>query len=358
MIKVLIVGPDIQKSSVRGGQVTHIKTLIECFNGCDSVALSHFSNGSGMYNSESFSRKAFRLLNSYFHFFNIIKEFDVIHLNTTIDRRSIFRDFIYCFISSLRGRKYVIQVHGGAPSNIKHYGYLYKYFAGFILDKSRKCLLFNYSKCGDLFTVSDKLILASNFVLKRETFPIKEALNFDGSKIRFCYLGRVDRLKGIFELMEWLKITNYSNLISSLTIIGDGPDKEEVMNLSSKINLNIHFTGFLDGDEKLKVLANADFLLLPSYQEAFPYSVIEALSLGVPVISTNVGSIDRIIADKKNGFILKGLDCSHFDEILKLITESNFCYYNYHCEALRTSKLFDGEAMIDYFQNIWFEVGK
>ena len=63
--------------------------------------------------------------------------------------------------------------------------------------------------------------------------------------------------------------------------------------------------GSITGDKKNQALSEADIFCLPSYSEAFPFSILEAMQYRLPVIATDTGSISEAIIDGEGGILLK-----------------------------------------------------
>ena len=71
-----------------------------------------------------------------------------------------------------------------------------------------------------------------------------------------------------------------------------------------RIRQHTKFLGWIKGKEKEQILRNSDLSVLPSYIDCLPNSLLEAMSYGVPVISTPVGGIPDVLEDGVNGFIV------------------------------------------------------
>ncbi|WP_349393483.1 glycosyltransferase, partial [Clostridium perfringens] len=64
--------------------------------------------------------------------------------------------------------------------------------------------------------------------------------------------------------------------------------------------------------------------MLPSYKEAMPISILEAMSCGVPIISTKVGSIPELVIDGENGFLFNAGNINQFNEkLLKILNNQD-----------------------------------
>jgi len=88
-----------------------------------------------------------------------------------------------------------------------------------------------------------------------------------------------------------------------LILIGDGPDRSECERLARELGIekNVCFLGKQDGLHEL--LGSADLFLMPSQSESFGLSALEAMSCGVPVISSSVGGLPELNIHNETGFI-------------------------------------------------------
>lgn len=125
-----------------------------------------------------------------------------------------------------------------------------------------------------------------------------------------------------FEIL--IKAASNKNLLNTkFIIVGDGPEKENLKNLISELNLkNVYLTGSLPHEKVKKLMSECSFLVLPSKIEAFGLVLIEAMACGKPVIGTNIGGIKEIIIHGKNGFLVSPDNSSELvDKIHKLIKD-------------------------------------
>lgn len=125
-------------------------------------------------------------------------------------------------------------------------------------------------------------------------------------RFTLLFLGRLGYRKGIYDLLDVL-IAHKNEFQGKLELFfgGDG-DVEQVKEIIYKNGLEeiAQYQGWVDGDKKESLLNMADAYILPSYNEGLPISVLEAMSYGLPIISTKVGGIPEIIADGVNGYLI------------------------------------------------------
>ncbi|UCH84860.1 MAG: glycosyltransferase [Candidatus Latescibacterota bacterium] len=91
-------------------------------------------------------------------------------------------------------------------------------------------------------------------------------------------------------------------------IVGGGPDRDKIVPIAAKLGIadRVTFTGVrADVDDILRL---SDFFVLPSRTEAFPNVILEAMASGVPVISTDVGSVSEMIDNEENGLLVPADD--------------------------------------------------
>lgn len=127
----------------------------------------------------------------------------------------------------------------------------------------------------------------------------------DKSLTNLLYLSRVEVPKGVFELLDAYRILKARNPAYTLTIAGDGPDLDALQEYAKKLELrNVVFAGFLKGEAKVNCYRQGGVFCFLSYTEGMPNAVLEALAMGLPVVSSGAGGLQDILRDGENGFIV------------------------------------------------------
>jgi glycosyltransferase involved in cell wall biosynthesis len=125
------------------------------------------------------------------------------------------------------------------------------------------------------------------------------------ARTNLLYLSRVEVAKGVWELLDAFKILKSRNPAYTLTIGGDGPDLEALKAYAKELNLSdVNFTGFLKGQAKVDCYRQGSVFCFLSYTEGMPNAVLEALAMGLPVVSSDAGGLRDILRDRENGFIV------------------------------------------------------
>ncbi len=89
-----------------------------------------------------------------------------------------------------------------------------------------------------------------------------------------------------------------------LWIIGDGPEKENLIQLTQTLQINNHV--YFGGQRKniMQLLGKAHAFILISENEGFPNSVLEAMAMGVPIIMSNIAGAGEVFTNGENGLLV------------------------------------------------------
>ena len=161
----------------------------------------------------------------------------------------------------------------------------------------------------------EKIIAIHNFVnLEEYNVPTSD----NGYVL---YIGRLSKEKGIINLVQAFEKIKQGKLY----IAGDGPEKENILNFieEKKLQEKIKLLGFLNKEQVKEKIAYSRFIVVPSiWYENCPYSVMEALAIGKPVIGSDMGGIPELVKDKINGLIFRHNDIQELEEKMKLLFEN------------------------------------
>lgn len=134
------------------------------------------------------------------------------------------------------------------------------------------------------------------------------------------YIGRLSKEKGILNL-----INAFAKLDSGkLYIAGDGPEKDNIERIIRENNLEqrVELLGFLSKDEVINWTRKCRFTVVPSiWYENCPYSVMETLAIGKPVIGANIAGIPELVKDNQSGFIYKYDDVNDLAAKMRILFE-------------------------------------
>ena len=157
------------------------------------------------------------------------------------------------------------------------------------------------------------------------------------------YFGRLSKEKGVRTLIDSIKDINYR-----LIILGTGPIEDELHEYVKNNNIsNVEFKGFQQGEALTNYIRNTRCVVLPSeWYENGPYSAMEAMALGKPLIVSNLGGLPELVDDTKNGYIYKTKE-ELKDKIQLMINLSKEEYSSMCKESLNKAKeYFDAKKYV------------
>lgn len=138
-------------------------------------------------------------------------------------------------------------------------------------------------------------------------------LPHENSYLKLVSCSALRKVKRVDLIIDALEILESQGLQYEWVHIGDGPEFEKIKNYANeKLNeKNFRFMGRVDNKDipSLYQSINPSYFINVSSSEGVPVSIMEALSISIPIIATNVGGTSEIVLDKYNGFLLdKGIN--------------------------------------------------
>lgn len=137
-----------------------------------------------------------------------------------------------------------------------------------------------------------------------------------------CRLVPIKNLKFLINVFyEYTKTEGNDN--SVLWIIGDGPEKEMLVELTHRYKIfdKVKFFGYINN--VIPFLKKAHIFILPSFSEGFSISLVEAMLCGLPVISTKVGGPSEIVSHGINGFLFDPKDPFQLITLMEKLSKLN-----------------------------------
>lgn len=131
---------------------------------------------------------------------------------------------------------------------------------------------------------------------------------FNNESFQILFLGVLIKRKGVSDLLEAINNLKIKNKLSNVKCIIAGSGEQEIVlkKKSSELKLNelVYFKGWTDNKLKKQLFIESQLLVLPSYNEGLPMSILEAMSYGLPIIATDVGDIKEAVLEEENGYII------------------------------------------------------
>ena len=153
---------------------------------------------------------------------------------------------------------------------------------------------------------ADKIQVVENLMTSK---VMDQSKNRD-EKLKLLFVGRLSPEKGCLVLVEALKLLPKHHF--EVSILGDGVQRNE-LELQAK-EAGIAFLGFRKN--VVEIMSQHDALVMPSYREGQPLTLIEACCMGMPVVASNVGGIPELINDGINGILFEAGSAKKLSEAL------------------------------------------
>ena len=261
----------------------------------------------------------------------------------------------------------IYKVHGYYfHENMSFFYKIFHIYIEFFLAKLTD-YIFTVSKEDEIFSKvfgfkkAEKIFYIGNGVNKKVFYPSSK-LNITKAKTQFgvrddlFIIGIVCRLvdeKGLLELFEAFEILARKNKTLGLFICGNklksdykkGLDKE-LERLKEKYKNRIFTPGHVK--DVYRAYRVMDLFCLPSYREGLPYSLLEAIMSGVPVVATNIRGNREIITHNKNGLLCKPKSVDSLKNALEELIENKNKRKQFSKEALRNVlENYDSEKVLE-----------
>lgn len=165
-----------------------------------------------------------------------------------------------------------------------------------------------------------KITILPNSIKKYDEVLTKQST----AKRHISYTGRLHESKGIATLLQAFAMCYLRHPDIHLDIIGEGPERKNLENLSQKLQLEskVTFHSFQPKTKVMEFFKNAYMVVVPSITEAFGFVTIEGMSVKTPVIGSNTTGIAEIIRHKKDGLLFEPQnDNDLFEKMNILLTD-------------------------------------
>lgn len=192
----------------------------------------------------------------------------------------------------------------------------------------------------------ERIVVVYNGVQKEGEGILPEALS-TRSRPRIVTVGRLVPWKGIPGLIDAVArlCEEFSEI--SLIVVGDGPERTTLEKYAhTRLSDRVLFTGALSHADTLAVIKSADVFVLNSTYEGLSHLLIEAASLGVPIVATSVGGNPEVVTDGVSGLMVPPGDSGTLAEAIKRMCKDTALREKLRAGALGSACKFTQEAMI------------
>ena len=299
----LLVG--LSRIGREGGiSVTERRFLDECRKQSD-VIIRTFEFGSRVSDESVITRIVGRLWDVAVYAWLLIDERpDIVHINSSFDKRALLRDVWYALVSKLFRRRLFIKLHGSDAGLLLKKSIFWRLLAGTTIS--------NASAIGVLSNEEMTNFTDAGFE-HRKFFTVKNAVDVErfssprpaSSIPQLLFIGRFIRTKGLIETIEATNLLLKSGEKAQLLCVGDGPQKQDAEALVREVGLAsaVRFTGHVSEAEATRFYLESSVLVFPTFHdEGFSMALFQALAAGLPIITTRIRAAADYLKEPDNCF--------------------------------------------------------
>ncbi len=285
------------------------------------------------------------------------REIKILHIHGA-SKGSFYRKYILFVIARFFTRKKIIyHIHGGG-------------FRDFYLGSSKfvqRRIRFVINTVDMVICLSEKwkhfyssafnpkqIRILNNMIIP----PVNTERMITNNKFKLLFLGLIGDNKGIFDLIKTIaKNRNQFEDQLELKVAGNGEIDRLKASISEwNIQEMVCFEGWADSQKKEELFRLSDAFILPSYKEGLPLSILEAMSYGLPIISSKVGGIPDLIYKSKNGILIDpGNQQAIKNAIIKLMN-NRALYQNYSLNSTKAVVDFYPDSVLKTLFSIYHEL--
>lgn len=344
-MNVLMVGVSPQRT---GGMWTVSENYVKSAEFCKETNLIYIAtstNGGKI-------KRSICMLRGFIQIWRAFKKhnIDIVHVHMA-EKGSVYRKGIVLYIAKKRKCKTIIHMHAGPfvewykeqSSNSR------RLIEKIMLLADKILVLGEYwKKQMEELIPTERLEVLYNGV----SIPPKNSYNEKAKNILF--MGRMNYKKGIFDLLKAIKIIDsqipkdYKFQLCGEDEVGSVLEKVQEYGIADRVQ----YLGWVSGKQKDDIYRNTVLNVLPTYVEGLSMTVLEAMTWGIPTITTNITTMPEMLGDKLELFapgnteILAGQIIELLNSEVKRVELSDY----YYC---RVSKLFSIESNINKLLNIY-----
>ena len=291
--KVLMIGPG---RDVMGGISTVVNSYYEL--GLDKKVelryISTMKDGNKL-------KKLVIALKSYIEFIKCVKDYDIVQVHMAA-QASYTRKSVFIKKAKQAGKKIIIHQHSADFD---------EFFFKQSDDKKRKQIKNIFAMADTVIVLSEEwaeffgnnICDSSKIMILYNGVIIPLYYKEDYSDKNVLFLGRLGKRKGSYDLLKVIPSVLEKVPSAHFYLGGDGDiDYSQKIINENGLQEHVKLLGWVRNEEKEVYLKKCSTLVLPSYHEGMPMSVLESMAYGLAVISTNAGGIPQIIEQGINGY--------------------------------------------------------
>ena len=341
-MQILIVSPSLNPTQNINGISSMTNFIIENNSCFDYV---HFELGRKD-NEKGGFRRIGSILQKFKEWKCLLRKYPdaLVHYNFPLEKPSVLRDTPFMHEAIRTGHKMVVHIHGGrllTSANIPFpfrqiLNHVFSWQVLFIALSDKEVeILRNKFQAKKVVSLPNCIDLRDSKIFERHYYD-------KTSPLTLGYLGRITSTKGMEYLLKACILLKKRNIPYRLKLAGiEDVNERFISQFSNSLDDHFEYCGSVTGEIKNNFLRSLDLLVMPTFFEGLPLSLLECMSYGIVPIITPVGSITTVVTDQQNGMFIKVKDT---DSIVEAIT-----YLHAHRDKLEHMSISARNTIYEHF---------
>ena len=209
-----------------------------------------------------------------------------------------------------------------------------------------------------LFDIKKNINVIPNFIdtekIKLKGKPCERSLLAEKEEKILTHISNFRPLKRIMDVISIFEGVQLK-IKSKLMMVGEGPEKKRAIQYVNEKGLEEQVLFLGNSNEIDKILCYSDLFLLPSEKESFGLSALEAMSHGVPIISSNAGGIPEVNKHGKTGYLSKIGDTQRMTLNALSLLQNESLHKSFKRQAEQQAEKFNLESVVNQYESIYVD---
>ncbi|MBS1795767.1 MAG: glycosyltransferase family 4 protein [Acidobacteria bacterium] len=257
------------------------------------------------------------------------ERFDLIHLNTAFDLRTLLRDSASIFLMRPRGARVFMKIHGSAAEDFRDAGFLSRKLIDYLIERVDGLGVHTSEEKANFLALgfdAKKFYFVKNAVTIHEDLPADFARpqKEKTDSFELLFVSRFIPAKGLLETIRACEILRERGFRFTLNCVGDGESRAAAEREVERLGLRekVRFTGYIPESEVTEYFFKSDVFVFPTrHIEGFPNVLFKAVAVGLPVVTTKIRAAADYLSEPENCLFSTQEPADIAEKIIELIED-------------------------------------
>lgn len=293
--------------------------------------------------------------------FKLIKKYDI---DIILANWIVPQGLIAIFVKKLLKKEIKIYIisHGG-DAKLLNSNSILKRIGNFVMNNATKTIAVSSYVKKTLSEISRKNLKFNTIPMGVDIDKFNNNKEIEKKKYDLIFVGRLEEKKGVKILIDAIKELSLKDLYFNVIIIGNGTLKNSLQKRTSEYNLNnsITFTGSLTHEQIVEYMSLSKIFILPSIDlsydsEGLPTVLLEAMAMGLAIITTDAGGITDVAKNDYNSILIEQNNVKMLSEKIETLINNPSELKKLKLNALKTAKEYSYENIVERYYKVIKEI--